>query len=165
MTESLKQKIKEQMQVLPKESQEAINNFDWAKISEEIGRKYFLTEDDLHNFQIVIALTLLGLEEQDMLALNIEDELGTSKNYAEKMTDEVIQKILKPIVEKLEEKTKGTLRSRPVHWQQNLDFILSGGDYTAFIREPVEETKDEIPKTNDTFNPSKLDDLKSRFTI
>ena len=167
MTEQLKQDIQEQLEFLPKESQEAINSFDWAKISEEIGKKYFLIGNDINVLQAQIGLVLVGLEGQDELAVEIEDEVGTSRENAQKISDEVVQKILKPIFENLSQKIKMSLKDRTVNWQQNLDFIMSGGDYTSFIQKRI-ETKDAerwVPKETSTFNPSKLDDLKSKFTI
>jgi hypothetical protein len=166
MTEKLEQLIKEHMVSLPKESQEAINNSGWVKTCEEIGKKHLLGDQEINLLQAKVGIVLTGLEEQDYLVLGIEDDVGTSKTEAEKMAEEVVQKILKPIVESLEKKIKESMPNRVVKWQQNLDFILSGGDYTAFIREPAEpEIKDELPKPENTFNPSKIDDLKSRFTI
>jgi len=168
MTEKLKQQLKEQMEFIPKESQEVIDAFDWVKISEEIGKKYYLDENDINMLQAEIGLTLTGLQEQDTLATNIEDDIVVSKNHAEKITEEIIQKILKPILDELTKNVKSNLKNKNTHWQQNLNFVLSGGDYTAFIREPEPEAKAEInPNTNNmgTFNHSKVDDLKSKFTI
>ena len=74
--------------------------------------------------------------------------------------------------DKLTENIKKDLKNKSIHWQQNLNFILSGGDYTAFIRRPENPTRSAPDATmtggqngDDIFNPSKLDDLKSKFTI
>jgi hypothetical protein len=172
MTEKLKQQLNEQLTLLPKESREAINSFDWVKISEEIGEKYFLDEDDKNLFQVDIGLVLVGLSEQEYLAQDVEDDIAVSKNHAEKMAEEVVEKILKPIYENLAKNIRKNARNMQVNWQQNLDFIISGGDYTAFIRRveaPASSasgaTSADRPAGNATFNPSKLDDLKSKFTI
>jgi hypothetical protein len=164
MTEKLKQNLKEQLALLPKESQGVINSFDWVKISEEIGKKYFLTEEDINMFQADVGLVLVGLAEQEYLAQDIEDDVIISKDHAEKMAEEVIEKILKPMVLKLTEIIKKDLKNKVIHWQQNLDFILSGGDYTAFIRR-VENQTQNISNIKKEFDPSKIDDLKKRFTI
>ena len=164
MTEKLKQDLKKQMIFIPKESQEVISAFGWEKISEEIGKKYFLTDDDINMLQADIGCVLVGLEGQNELAFNIEDDVGTSKNSAEKIANEVVEKIFKPIYETLSENIKNNLKNRNIHWQQNLDFILSGGDYTAFIRR-VEKENEGQDSLKNNFNPSKLDDLKSKFTI
>lgn len=164
MTEKLKQIIREEMINLPKESQEAINSFGWERVSEEIAKKYLLGEEEINKLQAQIAIVMVGAGEQNFLALNIEDEIGISKDEAEKMAGEVVQQIFKPIINKLTEIIKKDLKNKSIHWQQNLDFILSGGDYTAFIRR-VENQNQDVSNLKKEFNPSKLDDLKSRFTI
>lgn len=165
MTEKSRNLIKEHLLFLPKESQEAIVSFDWENKAEEIGKKYFSMEDDISKLQAEIGIVLVGLEDQDMLPSNIESVLGMNREKAEEIGKEIIQKILKPIVETLSKKIKFDLKNRPTHWQQNLDFILSGGDYTSFISEGMIKEENELPKPNTSFNPSKIEDLKSKFTI
>ena len=167
MTEKLKQQLNEQMEFIPKESQEAINSFDWEKISEEIGKKYFFTEDDMDIFQADIGLVLVGLAEQEYLADDIEDDVYVSKDKAQKITEEIIEKIFKPIYENLVKNIKNKINMMPAHWQQNLDFILSGGDYTAFIRRVENPTSDKaiVGERKENTGFSKFDDLKSKFTI
>ena len=165
MTEKTKNLIKEQIEFIPKEAQEVMNTFNWEGMSEEIGKKYLLNEGDRNDLQIEVGLVLVGLEFQELLATNIEQSLNIDKDKAEKISEEADQKIFKPMYNKLTENIKKTLKIRNIHWQQNLNFILSGGDYTAFIERIENEKKDELLKPNESFNPSKLDDLKSKFTI
>ena len=167
MTEKNKQSIKEGLNLLPKEMQDAVSSFDWVKTSEEIGKRHFFSEEEVNVLQAEVGIVLIGIENRDFLALNIEGDIGTSKEEAEKISSEIVEKILNPIVEILTRNIRMGLKNKSVHWQQNLDFILSGGDYTAFIREPKKETKLGIEDkgTSTTFNQSKLDDLKSKFTI
>ena len=61
MTEKLKQIIKEETAKLPKESQDVINVFDWGTISEEIGKKYLLNENETNDLQVETLLILIGL--------------------------------------------------------------------------------------------------------
>jgi len=158
------EKIKGELNLLPKEKQEAINNFEWEKISAEIGKNHNLSEEEKSALKIEVALVLVELEYKGFLELNIEDNVGVKEDESKKISKELSEKIFKPIAEKLTEIIKKDLKNKSIHWQQNLDFILSGGDYTAFIREPV-EIKGKIPEPKDSFNLSKIDDLKSRFTI
>ena len=65
MTEKLKQKFNEEIKNLPKESQDAINSSRWEQITEEISKKYLLTDNELNDFQLETALMLLGLTEGD----------------------------------------------------------------------------------------------------
>ena len=82
MTEELKQKIKEGIEKLPKEAQEVMNTFDWVKISEEIGKKNLLDDSEINILQKEIGLILIETNRPDMLTINIEDNIGTSKNEA-----------------------------------------------------------------------------------
>ncbi|MEK7105944.1 MAG: hypothetical protein AAB895_01125, partial [Patescibacteria group bacterium] len=61
MTEKLKQTIKEEVGKLQKEAQNAINAFDWVHVTEEIGKKYSLTESQLNDFQVQTLLILIGV--------------------------------------------------------------------------------------------------------
>jgi len=166
MTEKLKQNLKEQLEFLPKESQEAINSFDWVKISEEIGKKYYLTEDEISILQADIGCVLVGIAEQEYLAEDIEDDIGTSKNQAQQILNDLVQKIIKPIYDILAQNIKNSIKTRNISWKQSVDFILSGGDYTAFIRRDENESLDKTPKKEYLpQNRSKISDLKSKFTI
>ena len=149
---------------LPKETQEIINSFGWEKISEEIGRKYSLNDEQIKNLKSQIGLILAESVGLEFIVVSIENNLDVNNEEAIKISQDVVNKILKPIAIKLMETIKKSLPVRSIHWQQNLDFILSGGDYTAFIQRIENEKKDEILKTN-TFNPSRVNDLKSKFTI
>lgn len=102
MIDKLRQIIKDELVKLPKESQEVINSFEWEKISEEIGKRYLLSENEINDLQREIFLVFSGIVEEDFLSLNIENRVGTSKNEAIKITEEINQKILDPMLEKIE---------------------------------------------------------------
>lgn len=136
MTDQLKQTIKEEIEKLPKEMQDAIGALDWAKTAEEIGKKYLLSEEEINDLQVETLLVLVGIEDGNYYAQNIEDNVGTSKNEAEKMANEALQKIFTPISDKLVENIKKSGKSKKANAEQNLDFILSGGDYSAFLTIP-----------------------------
>jgi len=135
MTEKLKNIIKEEMAKLPKENQEAINTFDWVNIAEEIGKKYLLDESEINDLQVETLLILIGLEDPDLYANNIENNVGTSKDEANKIAEEVIQKIFVPINGILIEDIKKSGKSKNPNTEQTLNFILSGGDYSSFLEE------------------------------
>lgn len=162
-TEKLNEMIKEGMVKLPKETRETIENFGWEKITEEVAKKYSLNEIQIIDLKNQIGLILTEIVELDFIALSIENNLNIDKEKALKISEEVIQQIFIPILKNLENIIKKNLNVKNIHWQQNLDFILSGGDYTAFIRR-VEEKKEEIPKENIT-NRGKINDLRETFTI
>ena len=127
---------------LSKEAQEAINSLDWEKISEEIGKKYLLSEDEINTFQLETASFLLGLVDEDAYPQNIEDEVGTSKDEAEKISKETFEKIFIPINDVFAENMKKGGKTKNANAEQTLDFILSGGDYSAFVG-----TRDDIINT------------------
>ena len=63
MTDKLKKIIQDEVGVLPKETQGAINSLDWVSIAEEIGKKNLLNESEINDLQVETLLTLVGIEE------------------------------------------------------------------------------------------------------
>ena len=166
MTEKLKQAINEGMVKLPKETQEVLNTFDWGKVSEEIGKKYSLNESQINNLQLEIGLVLIGVEAHNFLEFNIQENVRIREDITIKILEEVNEKIFKAMFDKLEEIIKRDLKNKVINWQQNLDFILSGGNYSCFIkRTTATNTQQQIPEEKMVFNPSRVDDLKNKFTI
>jgi len=137
MTEKLKQTIKEEVGKLTKDNQGVINAFGWENIAEEIGKKYLLTDDEINIFQAEILIMLVGLEDPDFFTQNIENNVGTSKAEAEKISKEVFEKIFTPITNLLIEKLKKSDKVKNASAEQNINFILSGGDYSAFLNSPI----------------------------
>lgn len=133
MTDELKQKIKYGVEKLPREIQDVLNTFDWVKISEEIGKKYLLDEDEINILQNEISLVLIGVNNQEILSLNIENNVGTSKNDAVEITQEIDAKIFEVMAEQIQSSIKDKLTSKNPRWDQRVNFILSGGDYSSFI--------------------------------
>ncbi len=166
MTEKLKQKIKEGIEKLPEETQEAINSLDWVSITEAMGKKNSFTEEETSNLLVETWLVLIGDEESDSLAKNIEDEVETSNNEAEKIAEEVNQQIFTPINDILVKNIKNNLKDKSPDWEQTLDFILSGGNYAAFLeRNEPENPSTDTEKTNAPDNLPIAPDTNSRFSI
>ena len=133
MTEKLKQKFNEEIIKMPKEVQDVLNSFNWGQVSEEIGRKYFLGESETNDLQVEVMLILIGMTSIFDLKINIENNIVTSKDEAEKIGDELLEKVFVPITAKITETIKKNLKDKEINWQQNLGFILSGGNYAAFL--------------------------------
>jgi len=133
MTDKLKEIIKRELVKLPQKKQEAIGSLDWEKVSEEIAQKFLLNETEMNDLQVQTLLVLIGLNDPDFFSKDIENNIGTSKNEAEKIADEVMEKIFLPIANKIEEKIKENLKNKNPDFRQNLDFVLSGGNYAAFL--------------------------------
>ena len=144
MTDKLQQIIKEEIEKLPKEAQDAINSFEWENIAEEIGKKYLLGESEINELQVEILLVLVGLTDSQFYVTTIENEIGLTKDEATKISNEVFEKIFVPISNAIEENIKKNLQNKNPNWKQSLDFILSGGDYSAFMDQnsPLKEYSD-----------------------
>jgi len=143
MTDKLKQIIKEEMEKLPQENQEAINALDWAKITEEVGEEYFLDENQVNNLEVETFLVLVGMTDLEFYAINVENQVETIKDDAEKIAEEITQKIFTPIKDILMENIKKNGKSENANAEQNLNFILSDGDYSSFIEERSNEINNE----------------------
>jgi hypothetical protein len=167
MTEKLKQKIKEEMVFLPKEFQNAINAIDWGTISEEIGKKYLLDADEIHSLQVLVGLVLVGLTAVELCAQSIEDNIPISKEESIKIANEAIEKIFQPVANIFKENVKKNIDEKKITWEQNINFIISGGDYTVFLeKEKLSEKMLDTPVQEKTpMNYSKIEDLKNKFTI
>ena len=162
MTEKLKQIIKEEIEKLPTEVQDAINSLDWIKTTKEIGEKYSFDESKINDFQIQTLLILTGLEESDSYAKNIENEVGINEDKAQEISKEISQKIFVPIVDAVAKNIEKKLRSKDCSWQQTVNFILSGGSYTTFISKKGEEG---TPSVILPMFSIKKENLKDKFHI
>lgn len=134
MTEKLKQIAKEEISKLPKERQGIINATGWEKITEEISNKYLLDEEGLNELQIETLLVLIGLEDPHRYTNHIIDNAGVETERAEKITTEVFDKIFIPMSKEMELSVKENLKIQNPSWDQTIDFIISGGDYSYFVK-------------------------------
>lgn len=173
MNDKLNNIIKENLLKLPKEAQEVLNNFKWKEICEEIGKAHKLLEPEIEQLKAVTALLLLGLVDGEFYAKNIENKVELTQEDSEILAKEVFEKIFLPISKEITEKVKAKVKDGGQKWNQNIDFIVSGGDYSAFIdrREPT-KTESNSEGKDKTINPikkmedlKKVADLKSKFTI
>jgi hypothetical protein len=162
MTDKLKQVVKDEMTRLPKEMQEAMSLLDWGNVAEEIGKKYLLNESEINDLQVETLLILIGLEEGNSYVKNVENNVGTSKEEAEKIVEEVNQKIFAPIYNLLEANLKKNLTNKKVGLEQNTEFILSGGNYGAFLGK-ADETSTPAPETTKPLGTSNILDLKNKL--
>lgn len=150
MIEKSKQKIKDEINKLPKEWQDIIRNSNWEKISEEIGGKHFFTENEINDFQLETALILLGIEDEDSYALNIESNIVTSKKKAEEIAREINQRIFTPISERIE--GKNPLKNnpeKPIISSAQIDEEIPLPPYAKII------TNDQLPINNEVEDSSK----------
>jgi hypothetical protein len=169
MTEKLKNIIQEEIVKLPKEVSEAVGAFDWVGAAEVIGKKYLLSDSEINDFQVETMLVLFGIEDADLYAINIENEVGTTKADAEKMAAEALEKIFAPIDKIFVENIKKNGKDKNAKPEQNLDFILSGGNYAAFVVPPSPSQGEGPGVRSDERNKipvkPKMSDIKDKFTI
>lgn len=133
MKEELKQITKDELVKLPKEIQEAINSLNWGNMSEEVGKKYQLDDIKINKLQTEILLVLVGAELLDNLKINIINNLEIDVDDAEKMNYELNIRIFTPIANTLEMLTKKKIKTWNPKWEQSVNFIISGGDYSVFL--------------------------------
>ena len=136
MNEKLKQRMDSEILKLTPEKREAINSIDWVKITEDIGKNFSLTEVEIHNFQTETGLVLIGLVDPTTYTQNIEDNVGTTKVEAEKISSEAFNKIFSPLLDFIELAIKNKIKYQKQTWQQSVNFIISGGDYSFFVEQP-----------------------------
>lgn len=157
MTDKLKKIITDEVTKLPKENQEALNALDWVKIVEEIGGKYLLNDGQINDLVVETLLVLIGNTEIQFFAINIENQVGTIKDDATQIALEINQKIFIPINDMLVKNIKEGLKGKRIKWDQNLNFILSGGDYVNFVEQ--REAENSVPMK------PKMSDIKSKLVI
>ena len=133
MTKELQQKMNEEIAKLPKYNQEAIDSLDWGDISWKIGKKNLLTESEINDLQIETGLVLVGLSDLDSFAINIEKNVGANTAESEEIAKEIYEEIFKPITDKMEIMVKNKIKSQNPKWDQRVNFIISGGDYSNFL--------------------------------
>ena len=133
MNEQTKKIIKDELEKLPIERQTLINSSDWVDISKKIGAKYSFTDDQINKLQIETLLVLTEMEYLSDLGVNLENSLVTTKNQAEGAARELSEQIFKPIAQKIESSVKNQIISDTPTWQQTINFIVSGGDYSVFL--------------------------------
>ncbi len=139
MTQETKNKIKDQIDLLPKDSQQAIASFDWMKETEKIAEEYNIFDIDCDNLIIEVVLVLCGIEYLEDLSYNIAENVEIEKVDAEEIVKEIIEKIIKPIAEKRIEIIKQNIKNNPQPWDKEMKFVLSGGDYSHLGDRPTSE--------------------------
>jgi cobalamin biosynthesis protein CbiD len=162
MTEKLKQIIKEEVGKLSKEAQEAINAFDWAGIVEKIGAKYLLNESEINDLQVETLLVMLSMTSMEFYEINIENHVGTTRDEAAQIVREVVSEIFNPILNTIQENIKKNLKNRNVTAVQNMNFILSGGDYSVFLEEASNNNSD-TQRTDKLLGTSNILEVKDRL--
>ncbi|MFA6386651.1 MAG: hypothetical protein WCW04_02700 [Candidatus Paceibacterota bacterium] len=133
MTEKLAQTIKEDLVKLPLEAQKAITSSGWEEITEMIGRKYSLLDDDVNIIQLEVGLVLLGYNKISMFAQNIRSSAVLDEETAMNISKELDERVFTPIEQSMQSLIKINPHYKNVNWDQTINFIVSGGDYSVFL--------------------------------
>jgi hypothetical protein len=171
--DKLKKSIEEHLALLPKEAQEVINNFDWLGKCEEVGKAHKLLEPEIELLQTETALIILGLEESEYFAKNIEKNVEIPASDSVIIAKEIEGKVLNPIAQEITKKIKEGMTDKRTKWDQNINFIVSGGNYAAFLEQrkaknAFSEDKEDEPTMITPTEGSKsknVTDLRDKFTI
>jgi hypothetical protein len=133
MTEKLAQTIKEDLVKLPLEVGKAITSSGWEDITEMVGKKYSLSDDDINILQLEVGLVLLGYNKISMFAQNIRSSAVLDEETAMNIAKELDERVFTPIEQSIQSLIKINPHYKNVNWNQTINFIISGGDYSVFL--------------------------------
>src|SRR4051812_6697511 len=97
--------LKEYFANLTPEARDVISSPEWYSRVEQIGNKYSLSAEQINSLQYEILFILVGMEPDESLGENIQNELGISRLLAGQIVEEVNERIVSFIVDSVEKKT------------------------------------------------------------
>jgi hypothetical protein len=165
---------------LSKRAQEYFSSMTWLEILAGIALRYFLNDWQKEELGTETTLILLGIIDKNEYRENLERELALSEDSFNSIFKEVEEKILKPVMEDLEQALKiNTLEAETAvkeqllenrfsaDWTKNVDFILSGGDSSVFAPQVPEQNKGSLAGSQpDRSNARRqMENLKNRLKI
>lgn len=133
MKQELKNEINNMLLETPERNRLAINSINWTEIAERISEKYYLNDENKNILIAEIALALLGVNDYCFLKIATED-LGLTRKDASNIFREIKEQILDPVSKKIITSIKKEAELNNTNWDKRVNFILSGGDYTNFIK-------------------------------
>lgn len=145
MTEELTQIIKRELAKLPEEHRRAIESLSWESITAEVGKIHLLTNEEITALQTEVLIGLIGLTYPATFVTDIEDNVGTTKEEANKIANELGEKIFYPVILGVEEAAKDKIEKSNLNWKDNVSFVLSGGNYSALLKKPEGGSGDGPP--------------------
>jgi len=133
MKQELKNETDNMLLEIPERNRLAINSTKWAETTEEISKKYYLDDEEKNMLIAEVALVLLGVNNYEFLKIAMED-LGLTQNEVANIFREIEERIFNPISKKIITSIKKEAELNNTNWDKRVNFILSGGDYTNFIK-------------------------------
>jgi len=179
--------IKEQWENIPSEIKTSIFQPGFEKEITKIGEKNKLDSEQLATFQLETILMMFCLITFEDYSNELKNKLNLSEENFKNLIKDIETLIPNEIKEKLKnvyentnkiiknenlnktdvENIKNKIKDKKTSWDQNINFILSGGDYSVFLKEPIIHINmidTPIPEKT-PINYSKIEDLKNKFTI
>jgi|GEM_PF-4621169 len=155
MTSETEKIISEQWENLPQEVRRFFDDPNWKDKISKVAADNSLTDTQFRVFMTETLLVILGLSDPETYMLEIRDRLGVVEEKAVTIAAQVENKVFGNLKNKMKEfyatgptvnvvskeKIQNVKALNPL-WSENLDFILSGGDYSAFT---TPEERGEVP--------------------
>jgi hypothetical protein len=133
MRKEIKDEVNKIVSQIPERNRLAIKSVDWEDRIEKISKLYYLENEDMDLVLVETALVLLGINETDTFRENLED-LGLSEIDLNGLVLAITNQIFNPISKKIIASIKKEAELNNTSWDKRVNFILSGGDYTNFIK-------------------------------
>lgn len=160
MTEKIKKIIDEEIEKMPKETQALLATVNWAEITEKIAFENELLEEETDMLLAEVLIVITGKDDAWRLPRNIENALQISADTIEKIAREIYKQIIFPLGKQAQKNIKEKIQKEKIDWKKNVEFILSGGDYSVFIRKEgadsgeyeEEEDEDDMDERNEEKN-------------
>ncbi|HEV7424018.1 MAG TPA: hypothetical protein VGO21_02390 [Candidatus Paceibacterota bacterium] len=127
--------IKKQMEKLPTEIRKLFSDTELNNKILTIGKTNGLTAEQIGILQLEIDLVLLGLVYVDDFPNELEENLKIDSVKLDNITNDTSIQIFRKIrvhLQEVYEKTNEDLEEKNSDWEENIGFILSGGDYSNF---------------------------------
>ncbi|MCE9585672.1 hypothetical protein K8Q94_03570 [Candidatus Nomurabacteria bacterium] len=141
MKEEIKQKIKDILsKELPKDSIILLNQENWLEKIENISKNRNYIEGEAEDIAVETSIMLAGLVDTEEYVYNLEIEIGISHQEALSLASEIFNNILLPIQRKSERKFINENKDKNFQTEQNIGFILTGGNYNYLIANEKERT-------------------------
>ncbi len=170
MNSEIENIIKEQMKILPVEVIDVLASPAWTEKILNIGKKNGLNEEELGTLQLETSLVMLGLTHPDSYVEELKNHLKVSEIKTDNIVNEINRELSNGIREKLisifndslisKEEIKKNIQGKKTTFDQNLNFILSGGDYTVFLEDSENTTE---PQTNKLIGTSNIIETKNKL--
>jgi len=160
--------IKEAFDNLPEVIQEEIFSPQYQEVLSTISREYTLDTEQTIALERETTLALMGAARlkdfEETLASEIKIEKAKIQEIVVKINEEIFSRF-KTLLDIMN--TEIEPNPEP-NWQQNIDFVLSGGDYSSFFNKKADANRTEGQNKSkisgySTENQSKIGDIKNKF--